>query len=783
MTFGGTQVATGLAFLLALACIALIGHVARLRSRLRRAIERGRLSDGIVLVIEDSVVVDASPEAGNLLGDAAGSSPSGRNADQLLATFLGSQGAAGIAAGLSELRQNGTAFARTVRRADGTAVTVAGRPRGAQIQLVLRQAGPPEVPDGAADPAPLDDGPGADAPDPALAGVGALLERAPVIFWCRDGAGRIVWSRGRVANRHGSVEARTAAAAAGSERRTAQSGEAADRDDATPRSRHLRMQFPGDVPGASIALDAVEVPGPDGTSFGLAVDATALHGAEQNLARFVRTMTETFAHLTVGLAIFDRDQALAMFNPALAQMWQLEPAWLAHRPTLREIIDRLRANRRIPETADFHRWRSALTGLFDNTDTAHYEELWHLADGSDIRVFARPHPHGSLAFMFDDVTERLRLEQQFRRSIDLRRATLDRLDEGLAVFGHDGLLQFVNTAFHAIWGTDSASVRQAVHARELLPLLSALTVETDVWPRMRAFITSDDIRQTWTARLTLGSGRIVRARFAPLPDGSTLVTFTDVTDTERFSRALHERNEVLEAAEEMRSAVLEQISHRLRTPLNTIFGFSQMIADPNFGPLSESQRSYAESILEAARQLLANVDEVTDLAVIEIDPAYEEDLGLPLGETLMQTGRLLERRAAEAGVSLHVATPGPDCDPVCDSRRLRQIVFRLATAAISRCSPGRMVELGARNDGPAWIIIFANVLPGGTGDGLTAKPAVPLADSLLPALAKQEGGSFDLAMQPGSGMLLTVRLANRIHDAGDPGDDPPVELRATGPGR
>ncbi len=101
---------------------------------------------------------------------------------------------------------------------------------------------------------------------------------------------------------------------------------------------------------------------------------------------------------------------------------------------------------------DFHDWRQRLTDLFENTETADYEELWHLSDGSDIRVLARPHPHGSLAFVFDDVTERIRLEQQYRHSIDLRRATLDRLDEGLVVFGPDGLLQLVNAAFHEIWG-------------------------------------------------------------------------------------------------------------------------------------------------------------------------------------------------------------------------------------------------------------------------------------------------------------------------------------------
>jgi hypothetical protein len=38
-------------------------------------------------------------------------------------------------------------------------------------------------------------------------------------------------------------------------------------------------------------------------------------------------MTETFAHLNVGLAIFDRNQTLALFNPALVDMWQADPAW------------------------------------------------------------------------------------------------------------------------------------------------------------------------------------------------------------------------------------------------------------------------------------------------------------------------------------------------------------------------------------------------------------------------------------------------------------------------
>jgi hypothetical protein len=93
------------------------------------------------------------------------------------------------------------------------------------------------------------------------------------------------------------------------------------------------------------------------------------------------------------------------------------------------------------------------------------------------------------------------------------------------VFGPDGLLQLVNAAFHEIWSTDAEMVWPSMHASELLPLVRGLTVETEVWQQLMAYITGADSRQSWTARLTLGTGRILRARFASLPDGSTMAVF------------------------------------------------------------------------------------------------------------------------------------------------------------------------------------------------------------------------------------------------------------------
>ena len=494
-----------------------------------------------MLIVDNGIVIEVSAEAEELFGPMVGLPVVGQPAQAVMGNFFGDESSL-VAEALAELERSGDAIHLLAADTTGRPFELLGQPRGGQLRLVLRGAALLDAELNLAR-AEIDTREKVvsqrELETETLTG---LLAEAPLAAWNRTPDGKIVWSAGRVPTRHGTVAAADAAAMAAI-RAQHQPDPVGPPGGAVSTSHavRFRLEVAGPENGKSIALDAIEADGVDGARLGLAVDASGALGAERTLVRFVRTMTETFAHLNVGLAIFDRNQTLALFNPALVQMWQADPAWLAGRPSLREIVDSLRVNRRISEMPDFHDWRQRLTDLFENTETADYEELWSLSDGSDIRVLARPHPHGSLAFVFDDVTERMRLEQQFRHSVDLRHATLDRLDEGLAVFGPDGLLQLVNAAFHEIWGTDAETVRLSMHASELLPLVRGLTVETNVWERLMTFITSADTRQPWGARLTLGTGRILGARFASLPDGATMAIFGDVTDSERIALALRER--------------------------------------------------------------------------------------------------------------------------------------------------------------------------------------------------------------------------------------------------
>ena len=103
----------------------------------------------------------------------------------------------------------------------------------------------------------------------------------------------------------------------------------------------------------------------------------------------------------------------------------------------------------------------------------------------------------------------------------------------------------------------------------------------------------------------------------PLPDGATLVTFLDVTDTINVERALRERNEALEAADALKVDFVHHVSYELRSPLTNIIGFAHFLGEPSTGPLNDKQREYLGYINTSTNALLAIINDILDLATID----------------------------------------------------------------------------------------------------------------------------------------------------------------------
>lgn len=272
-------------------------------------------------------------------------------------------------------------------------------------------------------------------------------------------------------------------------------------------------------------FDCRSAPLPGGGRVHLALPADAAQSAEATLARFMQTLAKTFAHLPTGLAIFDSDRRLALFNPALGDLTGLPPGWLTERPTLAALLDRLRAMRVLPEPKDYRGWLARISEVERLAREGHYAEDWALPGGRVLRVTGQPHPGGALAFLLEDVTGEVALRRRFRQELDLGQSVLDSMDEAVAVLGADGRLIATNTTYAALWGSDPGALLADLGTADLLDAWEAATGPSPVWARARDFLASPRDRRPWQADLALAGGGLLCCHFVPLSRGATLCAF------------------------------------------------------------------------------------------------------------------------------------------------------------------------------------------------------------------------------------------------------------------
>lgn len=188
-----------------------------------------------------------------------------------------------------------------------------------------------------------------------------------------------------------------------------------------------------------------------------ALPADAAIRAERSLREFVQTLTKTFADLPTGLAIFDRQRHLQLFNPALIDLTGLPTGFLTARPTLFDLLDKLRELRMVPEPKDYRSWRQQMYHLESAAATGRHVETWSLPGGQTYRVTGRPHPDGAVAFLIEDITSEISLTRKFRADLSLGNTVLDAIDDALVVFAPGEQVAMTNQAYRRLWGETAAT--------------------------------------------------------------------------------------------------------------------------------------------------------------------------------------------------------------------------------------------------------------------------------------------------------------------------------------
>src|SRR6185437_8038600 len=296
-------------------------------------------------------------------------------------------------------------------------------------------------------------------------------------------------------------------------------------------------------------------------------------------------------------------------------LFELDAAFLDQTPTDGAVLDTLRSRRKLPEEQDFRVWKQQLYEAYRAVEPR--EHMWHLPDGRALRVVTTPNPEGGVTYLYDDVTEGLDLGRRFEALIKVQSETLDYLAEAVAVFGSDGRVRLHNPALQRMWKLNAETLNERPHIEAVTAWCQALYDESNVWRALRAAVTAIDEREPIVERIHRRDGITINLATMPLPDGATLVTFQDVTDSVNIERALRERNEALEAADGIKIGFVHNVSYELRSPLTNIIGFANLLGDDAFGPLTAKQHEYLGYITTSTNALLAIINNILDLATID----------------------------------------------------------------------------------------------------------------------------------------------------------------------
>ena len=600
---------------------------------------------------------------------------------------------------------------------------------------------------------------GADATESGLAMLG---DASPTPTWVVDGAGKLAWAN-RAWLTAINAESLDAAIDSGLSFDRGADALVAEAARLGVRQEGFRWTTGG---GGRRAWRIIAEPAGGGAVTAFAIDVTEAEETRDTLRRHVEAHDETLNHLADAVAIFGPQKRLAFHNTAFQTLFDIDPAWLDERPTHAELLDRLRQRRSLPEVVDYAGWKAHELDFYGASE-ASPDDSWSLPDGRTLRVVRQPHPLGGILLIFSDITDELKLRSRFNAQIQVQRATLDKLNDAVAVFGSDGRLRLHNEAFETFWSLSAERIATAADFDALAELCKAVLPDPALWLGLKARVADPDPE----SRVAIsGEGRTVDGRVAawqtrPLPDGATLVAFSDVTARRGLEQALVQREQALAESQALKREFVGSVSYELRTPLTTIVGYSELLE--TMGELPERSRQHAGAIRVAASQLARSIDDVLDMAQIDAGE-MELSLGdLRVRDLLVEAGEKVRARIEGRGATLGIVCPN-DLKPIrADQHRIGQALDHLLENAARAVSDGGAVVLKAET-GPSEIRLTVSDTGRGIPYHLQAHvfdrfvrrerggPGVGLA--LVKALVELHGGWAEVESEPGKGAAFILHL-------------------------
>ena len=394
-----------------------------------------------------------------------------------------------------------------------------------------------------------------------------------------------------------------------------------------------------------------------GGSAGIAIDASEATALRDALVRMAEAHRRTLDQLSSGVAVFDGQRRLAFYNDSYRRLWDLDRAFLDGNPDDSSVLDRLRAARKLQEQPDFRAWKAKLHEAYRAVEPD--KDRWYLPDGRAISVVTTPNPEGGVTYLFDDVTESLDLERQYDgadRTSARNPGQPGRSRRGVRQQRPRATVQ--SGVCENVEAVGRGAAGASAHRRPSRPGASRCIDDAATWQTLREAITGIENRVAVPLKLERKDGSVLDCMIMPLPDGATMLTFQDITDTENVERALREHNEALEAADQMKVDFVHHVSYELRSPLTSIVGFTYLPERTEHRP-PDAEASRISRLCHQLDQCAARlVNNILDLATIDAGAMTLELGPIDIRKTIEAAAEGIQDRLATDRIELKV-----DVDP------------------------------------------------------------------------------------------------------------------------
>ena len=418
------------------------------------------------------------------------------------------------------------------------------------------------------------------------------------------------------------------------------------------------------------------------------IDITAKKQAEQAL-RWNQSLLQMMSNSSpLGfLVVDDRSDAILYFNTRFCEIWgmghlaePLRAGQLRHNDIQAQCLTML---------ADVPGFVASCAPLHDEQQRITIEDEVALLNGRTLRRYSTQIRDDSdqyfgRFYLFEDITERRKIEALAQRNAELLYGSIDALDDAFALFDDQDRLVMCNQRHHDVYplcvdlnvpGNRFETIfRTAIERGQYAA--SAVTIEQQVAERMA-------LHRQPQSRLNqkLANGHTMRIVERRMPNGYTVGFRVDITELVHATEAAQE-------ASRSKSQFLANMSHEIRTPMNAILGMLALLSKTELTP---RQADYASKTASAAQSLLGLLNDILDLSKAEAGKMVLDPQPFGLKQLVSDIEVILNAYIGNKPIELQLLlAPDVPSRLVGDTLRLQQVLINLCSNAVKFTERGHV---------------------------------------------------------------------------------------------